>query len=1767
MRKLSAFLAACIIVAAIFPVLRILAAGNSVYLAQTAAGTGDGSSCGNAKAASYFNSSANWVTGTPTGTQIGPGTTVYLCGTITTNLTFQKNGAAGNPVVLDGTNATMSAFIDPNTSYWTIQNTPWSTSYATNSSTQAVIQTAGGAAFGLIQNNHIDVINSAQLIFFHGGTHDITILNNYLRITTTPGDGFDTDGVDTEGAYNVLIQGNYLAMNIGAGDKTCGGCHDDITQVWGSKGSTYNWAYKYNQFVQESNSTVTNNLSWCIFEQISAQNAGYWDLIGNVFVYLSGGSSGNGCVFDGNNSGMTSHIYNNTLYAASGSGNNLFNISGAGSYNLENNIVYSTTQGNALTGGVTFATRGHNLWFGPPSPSCVATEVCGTNPNFVSIPSLNFALQAGSAAIGLGSNFGSTYGTGLLPGATWPNPATASWPGGAWNAGAFTTSSAGSVTLSPSSNNFGSILVGASSGPQTFTLTNTVGSTISAITPTSTGPNAADFTVTNTGAGSCASGSLTTGNSCTVTVTFAPSATGSRTATLSISYSGGSGSPQTAALSGTGTAPVVSFAPTSLAFGNQVQGNPATKSVVLSNTGTGTLAISSISITGANAGDFTQSNNCASSVAVSGSCTINVTFTPSTTGARSAAISVADNAAGSPQTVALTGTGIAAVAGISFSPTSLAFGNQQVAVASAPLSTTVTNTGSATLTISAVTITGTNPSDFTRTSTCTNVAPSGTCTISVTFTPGATGARSASISVTDNAAGSPQSVPLTGTGTAAAVGLSPASLTFGAQTVGTTSAAQPVTLTNTGNATLTISSITVTGTNAGDFSQTNNCTSSVAIGGSCTINVKFSPSAGGSRTASVSIADSAVGSPQTVALTGTGVSTAPAVTFSPSGGLGFGNVIVNNSALVVQNIQNSGNATLTISSITVGGANASMFTEHTTCGGTLAAGLTCEISVVFTPTSVGPKSATVSVTDNAAGSPHVFNVTGTGITGTVPTVDQYGGLTSTPCASATGRFHIEQISTQWTFCTPLGNSFYLLGVYVVDYAGDAGYNTKITAKYGSPTAWAVPTLQRIQSWGFNSPYYKSNSIVEPFATSPTYPLDANGFRSIPVKMPFVFNVEPGLYGMENRVLTPATGFPTGQLLPVGSNVKDMAWGWCSAYVVPGGFTPTAGEPDFSDPNMQVWLHNYLQTQIPNAHTNPYVDYVLGVTADDGDELYGFGAGPDFPTVPANDSEPNLGYLTATMSPLQSALQMYSAVYTNQTVYTKQAWQTYLTNKYGTIAAMNAAWGSTYTTFGSTGTQITGEALGTGDGTTKTFAHTISHMTASRFTIQVLVNGVVAGADQGRNSFGSYNANGNFYGFTPSASPVSTLTGTMNYTTGAMSITFVTAPASGAAITVNYVQNGWEFGSGVMDEDCRASHRVSSGGWLTTDFTGLTGMSANIVADFNAFTTEMVQAYLQPIKTEINAQLPGWLFFGPDSYGSAQTTPWAAVLQGIVGNEDLVITGIGIATGPNYQSKMDFLYTNMGNMPLISGSYLTAQADSPYSAFPISGSFATQLERGQAYATELELRRASFYTANGALPFMGMNSFSFLDSAAQNANFGLVTLLDNAYNGVESVTGSVTCSAPLQAYTCGGEAGNYGDYTDCVTQANFLNTTCAGAGTPTVSLSTSSLSFANQIIGTASLPQVVMVTNTGTAALNISSVAITGANTGDFGQSNTCSLPVGPSASCTISVVFTPTAPGSRSASVTITDNASGSPHSVTLSGTGIAGPVVAPDPGMFSMLQ
>ena len=332
--------------------------------------------------------------------------------------------------------------------------------------------------------------------------------------------------------------------------------------------------------------------------------------------------------------------------------------------------------------------------------------------------------------------------------------------------------------------------------------------------------------------------------------------------------------------------------------------------------------------------------------------------------------------------------------------------------------------------------------------------------------------------ITSDASGSPHMLDLTGNGVPPApiVGLSSASLTFADQLVNSTSSPQSVTLTNTGSAPLTISSIA----KSGDFAQSNGCPispSKLAVNDYCMITVTFGPTTRGNLTGSVTITDDAAGSPHIVSLSGKGV--IPTAVQLSAATLDFGNQLVGStSAAQTVTVTNSGDLDLTISSIVAGGD----FSRTTTCPispSTLAGGANCTMTITFAPTATGVRDSTLTITHNAAGSPHSVTLKGTGTDfalGTQPdgstsaTVNAGGTATYKLQIAPTGFSGNVALSCAFQGSTPGGASCSVPSSVAVNGVDAAPFSVSVTtmarslagprgpAQPPAPSPWARHTV-------------------------------------------------------------------------------------------------------------------------------------------------------------------------------------------------------------------------------------------------------------------------------------------------------------------------------------------------------------------------------------------------------------------------------------------------------------------------------------------------------------------------------------------------------------------------------------------------------------------------------------------------------------------------------------------------------------------------------------
>lgn len=252
-----------------------------------------------------------------------------------------------------------------------------------------------------------------------------------------------------------------------------------------------------------------------------------------------------------------------------------------------------------------------------------------------------------------------------------------------------------------------------------------------------------------------------------------------------------------------------------------------------------------------------------------------VGFRPTAPGARSGILAIKSDDPTTPSIlIPLSGTALPSAPQLEMSPTSLDFGLQPFGLPSDPQRVTVTNTGAVPLTITSVTVTGT---EFAIVQGCTT-GPLGAlgfrdnwCAIDVRFSPSSGGPRTGQITIVSDDPRGPITVPLSGTGPLAAVSVAPASITFGSVEIGLTSNERQVFVNNTGTAPLTVTGATTTGSAAGDFALRSPLPCTAPPQGRCTLAFAFSPHASGNRAAQVAIATSVAGPAPGVALMGFGV--------------------------------------------------------------------------------------------------------------------------------------------------------------------------------------------------------------------------------------------------------------------------------------------------------------------------------------------------------------------------------------------------------------------------------------------------------------------------------------------------------------------------------------------------------------------------------------------------------------------------------------------------------------------------------------------------------------------------------------------------------------------------------------------------------------------------------------------------------------------------------------------------------------------------------
>jgi hypothetical protein len=645
-------------------------------------------------------------------------------------------------------------------------------------------------------------------------------------------------------------------------------------------------------------------------------------------------------------------------------------------------------------------------------------------------------------------------------------------------------------------------------------------------------------------------------------------------------------------------------------------------------------------------------------------------------------------------------------------------------------------------------------------------------------------------------------------------------------------------------------------------------------------------------------------------------------------------------------------------------------------------------------------------------------------------LDIYGGDINHACpGGATGYFYTyhDTASQHWWFCDPAGNRFFMLAVEVVGSDDAAGYGRVMTKKYGDDHYGGYShLLSRLQFYRFNT--------VGDGSSWYALPVETNAGAGNSVKLPFIWQLQPS-NGYAN---------PTYPFKDVVSALSDAYTGYRKDSLA-----------DVFDPN---WTHyaNSIGSPSPWGDTQPFPSFsaldaspwLLGISIDNGDRVWGF------KDAQKPDGVPSAGWMAATTAPYQIYSGRFQTVYSDPNLYVKQEFANWLQQTedagpgYTSIAALNATWGADYSTFGSSGTAVTREVIGTGNGSTTSFTHTLAHVVVDPWSVAILVNGSTLGGDcpwfdnfggnmksgrdcatglprgvdlpSGTGTLGGANMKGIVNG---------TVVSKIDYIHGTITVVFNSPPASGASITANYIFGGWPRaltgGTGVLDED-------GTSPWFPSPFLDSTRPQPAI--DLNNFLGQVARQYFSSLASAVRAKLPHHLVFSQNFLG-AYDSP--IILQQAGNYLDALIfqdveDSSQLATAYGYSNKPAFLEARFIANPdsPLSAYRCDSENDPPFACQP------TQKARGQAYsaqfAVDLNLVGADQYGF-----IIGWDYWEMTDKTSEHQNFGLWDAKDNAYNGAEDRSGPQPCApeTSVSAYVCGQEPGNYGDFLDAVAQAN------------------------------------------------------------------------------------------------------------------------------------
>jgi N-acetylneuraminic acid mutarotase len=1200
----------------------------------------------------------------------------------------------------------------------------------------------------------------------------------------------------------------------------------------------------------------------------------------------------------------------------------------------------------------------------------------------------------------------------------------------------------------------------------------------------------------------------------------------------------------------TAGAPAVTLNPGGPLSFSAPSGTSTTQSITLTNSGTAALTGFTIGLS-SGLGAFSEADNCPASLAAGTSCTITIGFTPTAVTTYTGAVQITESASNSSQSIALNGTGTGALTpATNIYPASLTFAPTQVNTTNSGQSITIANSGTAPLTGITPSILGANAADFAVSlNTCGSLALGATCTISVTFTPPATGTFNATLSIADNAGNSPQAVPLSGTGAAAQelASIGPSFVGFANQAINTTSGVVMVTLSNVGSTALTNISPAITGAGASAFAiSATTCGTSLAAGANCSISVTFTPGSTATFQATLTVTDDASNGPELVPLSGTGTaaSATTAATISTAV-LTFPNTTIGATSQLPVTVTNSGTQALSIEGIALAdtyvngqvpsAGSAGLFTQTSTCGATLAAGASCVITVTFSPTAGSLYSGTLLIADSSSSFAQAVSLAGvgTGASGTsavlspalnfgtfalnTTTAPMTTTLTNTGSATLTGI--TPSLSSNANFSissTTCGNSltagatctFSVTATSTTSTAFGATLNVADSAP-GSPQSIALGGSSNCASTG-NGACNPGGSVVVTNSSGV-----ALVFQPATVTTATATAASTEIIGkyqgtvVYDQTFAAAYGTPTVQGGVTAANAAIVAAGGSGTVIPSPALTSTATNTSTS--SASIYSRDPSATVVTTAISNTFGPATIKAQVP--------GAGQPFSPTAGELSECTDASLPGSTIPLCYATDAGNfQVLAGQEDVNVNSTVTYF---------IDTATTTTTTTTTTTAYSINGTAASTAPAVTLSPTGPLSFTTAygSGGVTRMLTITNSGNATLNLTSISVSGANAN--AFSSNTCPATLAAG------AACSLSVSFSPPGIGSYTATLT---------IADNATGSPQAVTLNGTSTAP--PLTAAPAGPLSFTTAVTTTSAAQTVTIANTGSSAvSIPSIYVSNTSAISASRNGARAAVLPaGVFFNETNNCPST-LAAGATCTVSLTFSPAAVGSVV----NYLLVQ-DGAAQYNPL---IVTLNGSGTQLATTAMLAASATSVTQGSSVTLTATVTPATGSATPT---GTVTFYDGSTalgtgavgsNGIATFNTS-TLAAGSHSIT----AGYGGDTNDATSTSTAVVLTITVPAAPAATLTpTGPLTF-SATTGTTSAAQSVTLKNSGTSALSITGISLAGTNASAFAQTNGCGTSLAAGSSCTINVTFTPATASSFTAVLSIADNATGSPQSVTLNGTG-----------------